>query len=918
MPRPNLSFSLTRRLLLALVGLVLTSLGVGCSRGPIARAYHNLAGRDNGYFLAREKVKELEFTLHTTMVSDYNKTLPVLPPLTEAVTQPLEADLEDIVKKASLPLTRHKSSNWADDAYFVVGQARYYKMDYDEALKVFKYLNTTSKDPNVKHAALIWLMRTFINLKQIDNAQAVSDQLDKEKGIPQNARDLFLTRAQLHIIRNEPEKAIVNLRLAIPEVKYKNERSRIRFILGQLYQQTNQDALAYEQYRLILRRNPPYELDLFTKLNLAQVTQVKDADQRARIEKYLNRLVKDPKNLEYRDKIYYEMARLEYRQQHYAKALELLGKSAKASTVPTQKPYTYLLAARIAYENLQNYRLAQRYYDSTSKVIAPEAPEYLQVQERAEVLTRFVGHLDVVEGQDSLQAVARLDSTERNALMGKMIEAELARRDAEAKKQAELAEIAERSGPAPITDTPGLPGARPGGASPSPAIAAGAVGGTGIWYFDNPQALGTARADFIRRWGNRTNQDNWRLASVSQRNPAGGAGGADKTGGLADGAKGDSAQAKGGDTEAPSPEQARLAAAKQLRDQYLAGLPKTPADFHKSDSLIEESLYQLARIYDERLHEPENAIERYTELLRRFPASAHAPEALYALYLLADKAKDTAGKQKWAAELRQKFPKTKYAKLVDDPDFMHKLELVNARARVMYDSAYALYRDGLHPKASRAVATIRQQYPVNDISDKLALLDAMIVGYTAKPADYRAALTRFKTDYPASPLLKRADELLATVAAYESGTLNQAPDSTASASTSAEPGAPAAPAVIYATNKAVTHFVMLIYPQDAAPFQGIEVKYSDYNRQYHSASGLKTTSLLFGTKNQLLVIKSFEDARAALNYAARQTRRAPSPLAKIPYGTPYQVVVISDENLPRFYQARDLDGYLAFYQENYK
>ncbi len=896
-------------------------------KGPMARAYHNLAARDNAYFMGREKLKEVEATLLKNMVSDYNKTLPVLVPINEQTAAAVSADLEDIVKKASLPIARHKNSNWTDDAYLLVGKARYFKAEFDEAEKVFKFVNTTGKEPNVRHAALVWLMRTFIQEKQLDNAIAVSDLLDKERGQPENARDLFLTRAQLALLRHETDTAIVNLRLAIPEVATKNERSRLRFILGQLYQQQNKDDLAREQYRKILRRNPPYELDLFTKLNLAQVTQLSDASGKAKIDKYLARLLKDFKNLEYRDKIYYEMARLEYRQQHFPKALDLLSKSVRASTGQgsTQKPYSYLLAAQISYDKLRNYRLAARYYDSTVQVLAPTAPEYAAALDRKEVLADFTTQLDIVERQDSLQELARLDTTELNRRLMAQINVELDRQEAAAKRAAELAEAADRAGPAPVNAAADAFGTRSGGGGAGPGAGQfGATNGTGldvgsagsgaVWYFDNPGALGTARADFVRRWGNRTLQDNWRYASQSQRNPAGGS---DKTGGLSEGARGDSTAA-GASAAATAPDPAavraavRAAAAATLRATLLQDLPKTPEDFKKSNALIEEALFQLARIYDERLREAEFAAERYEELLNRFSKTEHAPEALYALYLLAQRAKDTEGQRKWAAALRTRYPKTEYAQLVDDPDFRQKAVALNAKVHILYDSAFALYRDGLYPKARKVVADARAQFPVSDIADKLALLDAVLVGYTAAPAAYKTALEQFITDFPTGPLRARADELLAALAVQLAPP--PPPTATASADSSATPTPAAAPEVVYLTNKATPHAVLVAYPKSSPAFRNLKAQLSNYHRAQMSSENLTVSSLLFGSDTELVLVKGFEDSRAAMQYETK-LRTPTSPLAQM--AGAYQLVVISLENIPIFYQAKDLAGYQAFYQRAY-
>ena len=152
------------------------------------------------------------------------------------------ADLNDIIKKASMPIQHRPGSDWTDDAYVLVGWARFYQMQFDDAVLTFKYVNSTSKDANAKHEALIGLMRTFVAQGELESAKAVSDLLDKETGLPKDARQLFLTRADYYIRTEEPAKAIPQLEKAIPLIEFKNERSRTRYVLAQLYQDAGERA----------------------------------------------------------------------------------------------------------------------------------------------------------------------------------------------------------------------------------------------------------------------------------------------------------------------------------------------------------------------------------------------------------------------------------------------------------------------------------------------------------------------------------------------------------------------------------------------------------------------------------------------------------------------------------------------------
>lgn len=272
---------------------------------------NNIAARDNAYFMARTKLAEVEAKLYAGRANNYNEVLALFPTLDSAAVKANRADLIDIIKKASMPIQNRSGSDWTDDAYLLVGWARYYQMQFEDAALTFKYVNSTSKDPNAKHEALIGLMRTFVATKDFESAKAISDILDKETGLPKNARELFLTRADYYLRTEQPAEAIPQLEKAIPLIERKNEQSRTRYILAQLYQEAGEDKKAYAQLNQILKKNPPYELDFFAKLMLAQVSDLGQKD-RERLDKYFAALLKDPKNKDYRDKIYYEMARLAY------------------------------------------------------------------------------------------------------------------------------------------------------------------------------------------------------------------------------------------------------------------------------------------------------------------------------------------------------------------------------------------------------------------------------------------------------------------------------------------------------------------------------------------------------------------------------------------------------------------------------
>ena len=758
-------------LLLALLGL--GAAGCASDKNLVAHAFNNVAARDNAYFLAREKLHAAEGKLYSSRVNDYNQTLPLFPTLDSTSVRANRAELNDIIKKASMPIQHRAGSDWTDDAYILVGWSRFYQMQFDDAALTFKYVNSTSKDANAKHEALIGLMRTFVAQGEMESAKAVSDLLDKETGLPQDARQLFLTRADYYIRTGEPAKAIPQLEKAIPLIELKNERSRTRYVLAQLYQDAGENKKAYEQIAQILKRNPPYELDFQSKLMLAQVSELSPQD-RIKLDKNFAGLLKDFKNKDYRDKIYYEMARLNYREQNYPAALKLLRQSIAATTTNRlQKSYTYLLAGRIYYENLQKYRLAAAYYDSTVQTLAPDARTYATIKERSDILKEFAKQYTVIETQDSLQALARLSGEDLTQRLNQYADAEIIAKQKDAarlaaiqKTQERAAEIASRT----TSSGSSLGSSLPGGA-PAPDLMAfdPTAAGTGAkWYFDNPATLGTARADFLRKYGDRQLQDNWRTNRQSSSSPN-----APTNGGAPVAVTGNDNTRVNGGTGPDSVATAAVAnpdAEKQtLVTQYRKDLPLTPQMLQASDKQVEAALYELGGIYKEQLKERDKGIETYAKQVARYERGEHAPDAYYLLYLHYKDKPDAAKMAQYAAALQREFPTSLYAKLIADPLYReHQLALHNAVASRV-DSAFIHYKNQEFRKATAVLARTDKQYPKSDLSDRVAYLKTLLIIRTQPPLTARTSVEKFYKDFPDSPLVPQAQALAQAYQRRETG-----------------------------------------------------------------------------------------------------------------------------------------------------
>ncbi len=147
-------------------------------------------------------------------------------------------------------------------------------------------------------------------------------------------------------------------------LKKKDKPGRIYFIIGQVYQKLGFESEAYNYYRKCLATNPEYEVDFYARLYLAQVTEISRSKNVNAARKSFRKLLKDNKNKEFKDKIYYEMGVFEFKQKNLDEAIANFNKSIREGTNRRIDGEAYLRLGEIYYDTLRKYELSQAYYDS--------------------------------------------------------------------------------------------------------------------------------------------------------------------------------------------------------------------------------------------------------------------------------------------------------------------------------------------------------------------------------------------------------------------------------------------------------------------------------------------------------------------------------------------------------------------------
>jgi tetratricopeptide (TPR) repeat protein len=825
------------------------------STGPLNKAFHNTTAHYNSYFIGLERIKEVEAAIWKALNPDYNFILKIYPPLDSTMATTYKAELEDCIKKASIVIQYHKNSKWVDDSYNLIGQARMYGYDFPNAITTFKYVNTKGDDVNAKHWAIVNLMRTFIENGELANANEASDYLESEILNKNNLKHLYLTRAYYYQVLDDKDNMVRNLVSADPLLS-RSERARYYFIIGQVYQEIGFSSAAYEYYKKCISSNPKYELAFYAKLNIAQVTELGDSKDLKKVRKYFRKLVRDEKNIDFQDRIYYEWGKFEMKHGHLDNAIEKFNLSVKNSlSDPRQKGVSYLSLGEIYYDTLKDYPKAEAYYDSAVTVLPKTYEHYVTVKHRQEVLSDFISQINTINLQDSLLSLANTDSAE---VMNVFITQATAELDA-SELAAKISEKQQRNQVGSFSNFD-----QPTGI------------GASNWYFSNTSAVGAGRTSFRQVWGSRVLEDHWRR-SVKQSV-----------------ASNDENVLDQQDDE--SLESAKIEIS---RDQLIMNaaigmynqLPLTEEAKLKANEALELAYYKLGKIYYFDLFERENALAAFQTLHGDYPASEYTAETYYLLYLIyqdleqPDKAKEVAD------YMHLNMSNSVYTKLIDNPNYE---ELSSKASEVLtkeYKGIYNLYLNDELDSANQIINDLLVLYPDVKFSANLRLLRILIIGKTQPLADYQLALQSYIEQYPDHELNAYAKELLDASTTYLSSLVKLK----------------AAEYFVSSTDEYL--FVVLSIGNE--PGQQNETILEPLVNFSFKDQNLEIGSLALNDSTSMTLVQPFTTkADALLFFDTTKAEQLFDELKKPNF-------VISKSNFDILYKSKEIDAYMEFFREHF-
>ena len=806
------------------------------------------------------------------------------------------------IKKHSIFVGGEEHVPYIKECYLLTAYATFYKHDYVSTANTCNILISQFRGTHAGDEGAVLLARCMTQEKRYAEAEATLDllvqQLDKGNFTKSQRDKLYLAMVEATVPQGKFKKAVEYIHLTLESTRDNDTKARLNFLMAQIYQKLDRRAVAAKYYRKVLSYSPAYVMEFNARLGEASCADLEHSDIQ-RLEQQLDAMLRDKKNLEYRDQIYYAMGEMYLGVKDAQKACDNLRRSvALASSNRAQKAKSSLRLAEVYYDTYENYDQAQLYYDTAMQCITRDYPGYTAIKRRADMLTELCSYTRVYERCDSLLAVVALPEAERNALIKAKIDT-LRAQEERARQQALLDELAADDRAQQNTLV-------------------------GDWYFYNQNTVQKGKESFRQRWGARLLEDNWCFSNkpsfdffadnmdTSTVDTDADTLGADTLAGRS------AAQPPAGNPDDPhSPA------------YYLKELPTTPHQLDSIDSLTAISLLNAGYIFYDGVQNTPRALECYQRLANDYTGYDHIVQTFYMLYRIYDRQGNTPQANYYRDMVLMGFPDSDFANLIRDNEYYKELLRRDGIVEQAYEELYTHYHRHRYPTVVSLADQADLLYSGHPLLPKFHYWRGLAYAALGRRSDAIAQFRDIVRLTPRTdsivPLAMAQLELLQsdttefaalpadTVSPSATPTVSQPVPTVDTDSPAEEPLPPAA--LVYRYRPGQSYYIVLLIDDRRIKATELQYRLANFNSQYYSNAGYKVNAILFTDTSQLITIHKFKNEDDAMSYY-RHLAQDDSPLRQYPESD-YRLFALSSPNYATFYNRKDPDAYAAFFRRYY-
>ena len=700
----------------------------GCSRKKdkfINRSWHSLNTKYNILYNGGIALETGKTAINSTFIDNYWDILPVerLQPtddiiLGDKAQDPNFGRAEEKAVKAiqvhGMNIKGKEKNPQIDESYILLGKARYFDNRFIPAQEAFNYILFKYPASSNINLAKIWRAKTNLRLENeglaIKNLKELieSNKLSDEDNVAASS-----ALAQAYITIKALDSAIIQLQRASQLTKDNHELGRLRFIEGQLYSSLgikDSSNLAFDQVIALNRKTPRVYM---ISAHLEKIKNFDfENDNKLILETLLENLESNRENRPFLDKIYHQIANYQIKNNKDSLAIAYYNKSLRTDSKDAHlTALNYRILADLNFD-YSEYSLAGSYYDSTLLSLQDNSKSFRAIKRKRDNLEDVIYYEAVAHETDSVLRLVELSQSEKEAYFQTYIENLKLEEEALEKEDAT---------PREAYFVPTLNEVRKKDKT---------------FYFYNPTTLAFGKNEFVRIWGARALEANWRWSNKTVRN--------------------EEVVEKEFEEAEMEVDKTRFTIA-----YYLAQIPSEESIL---DSISKErnfAYYQLGLIYKDKFKEYTLSQNKLEQLLKQFPEDRLVLPTKYNLY----KVYSLLGLSQLQAILKkdiiENHKDSRYAAILLNPE----LALLNNEnsPQSLYNNLYTQFELGNYQEVIDGCDLQITRLDGDEIVPKLELLKATsrarLYGFEA----YKEGLNFVALNYPSSLEGKKAAQMYTTI-----------------------------------------------------------------------------------------------------------------------------------------------------------
>ena len=616
-------------------------------------------------------------------------------------------------EKAVLAIQKHamniggKEKNPSmDEAYFLLGESRFYDRRLIPSLEAFNYILFKYPTSELVTKAKIW--REKINIQLNNNELAIKNLNEiKNKGkiSKEELAGLNSALSQAYLNTQQLDSAIFSLKISSNISNNINQKSRLLFIIGQLYARLGEkdtSSLFYDRIIKLHRKIPrEYYVNAFIEKSKNYTILNLGIDE-------LNQLTEDIENKFFLGDIYHQLGNLYLETNQDSLAILNYNSSLRNPSKNNNiRVRNYNILADYFFDK-NEYLKSAAYYDSTIQNIKNNRKLLRKITKQRNSLDDVIFYEISALRNDSILSLTNMSIVEQEDYFNNYIE--------ELKSKVEKKK--------------NLSSNNQSISNPFSIISEKDGSKSAVFYFYNPTAVAYGINEFKRVWGKKQLSDNWK--ENKQQNLSKNS--SEKTLSLVE-------------------SQFNLS----LED-YLNSVPTNPQIIDSIRLELDYAYFQLASIYSSKFLKFNLSYKKI--LMIKFDQndsniSLPAKYLLYRNYLELDEQENSL---KIKNEIIQSSPDSKYAEILSNS----KLSNYNSFNNVLdeYTKALSFFQNQEYSRANKILNQLSNTNPLDPLIPKIELLKGSIYAKVYGYSSYKDQLEFINKNYPNSLEGKEANIVL--------------------------------------------------------------------------------------------------------------------------------------------------------------